>query len=55
MIEINDATPTDESRRTFWNSLSATAMAGGLVGGYGMFVSLAGLFLYSVPAADVAW
>lgn len=53
--EIEGDSPRENSRRTFLNSLSATAMAGGLVGGYGMFASIAGQFLYSAPAADLAW
>lgn len=55
MSENPDDSNVDASRRTFLNSISTAAMAGGLVGGYGMFGSIAGQFLYSAPSADVAW
>ncbi len=43
------------SRRSFLGAASATAMAGGLVAGYGAFFSVAGRFLYPSAPTRTAW
>jgi len=42
-------------RRKFLTAASRTAMAGGLVAGYGTFFAYAGRYLYPARAADKAW
>lgn len=50
------AAPKSRSRdRRGFLSLSSLAMAGGLVGGYGVFAGLAGRFLYPARSEGRAW
>ena len=42
-------------RRKFLTAASRTAMAGGLVAGYGTFFAYAGRYLYPARPADKAW
>ncbi len=42
-------------RRTFLGAISTTAMAGGLVAGYGTFFGVAGRFLYPASGTKTGW
>ncbi|NJN14564.1 MAG: hypothetical protein HC813_02775, partial [Planctomycetes bacterium] len=46
---MSEAEPITTDRRGFLGTLSATAMAGGLLAGYGAFFGVAGRFLYPPP------
>lgn len=45
----------DRERRGFLSGVSSVAMAGGLIGGYGVFAAMAGRFLYPSGPAQRAW
>lgn len=45
----------DAGRRSFVSTLTTTAMAAGLAGGYGMFGALAGRYLYPARPLEKRW
>jgi Rieske Fe-S protein len=45
----------EKGRRGFLKAASGTAMAAGLVGGYGAFAAIAGRFLYPPSGSDRQW
>ena len=45
----------EKGRRGFLKAASGTAMAAGLVGGYGAFAAIAGRFLYPPSGSDRRW
>ena len=59
--DSQDASPSKKSgdhsdeRRGFLGSLASTVMAGGLVGGYGMFAAHAGRFLFPAGQESGVW
>lgn len=48
-------TPANPERRSFFESLSSLAMAGGLAAGYGTFGCFAARFLYPAHATATGW
>ena len=54
MSESEHASP-QPARRKFLGAASRTAMAGGLIAGYGTFLAYAGRYLYPAHPARTAW
>ena len=54
MSESEQASPQPD-RRKFLGAASRTAMAGGLIAGYGTFLAYAGRYLYPAHPARTAW
>ncbi|MHC4952482.1 MAG: QcrA and Rieske domain-containing protein [Planctomycetota bacterium] len=57
-MSVSDSDPKDTpqpDRRKFLGAASRTAMAGGLVAGYGTFFAYAGRYLYPARPPDKAW
>ncbi len=47
--------PEGSPRRDFLSTASSVVMAGGLIGGYGMFAGLAGRFLFPAESLPMEW
>lgn len=52
---VDRRSSTDAGRRTFVSTLTSTAMAAGLAGGYGTFGALAGRYLYPARPPEKRW
>jgi cytochrome b6-f complex iron-sulfur subunit len=52
---VDKTSVPDAGRRSFVSTLTSTAMAAGLAGGYGMFGALAGRYLYPARPREKRW
>lgn len=58
MPENEEVAPVEsgaDDRRGFLKNTASTAMAGGLIAGYGTFATVAGRFLYPQSGGDTQW